>query len=148
MIRKVLATVVGSLSFAGVALAQTLPPVPEDPPDPEGLSEVVEETVDCVGFAVECTLNDPDCAGFLLYCLSGTPVGEQRQAFCAENEEAIVENGLGALCGWCAGIPNATEETESCGSGATAGCYCDDACVEFEDCCPDACAACGECPEP
>ena len=31
-----------------------------------------------------------------------------------------------------------------CGEVSSAGCYCDEACVEYGDCCPDVCDACPE----
>ena len=31
----------------------------------------------------------------------------------------------------------------SCGGASASGCYCNDACVEYGDCCPDACEQCG-----
>jgi hypothetical protein len=33
-----------------------------------------------------------------------------------------------------------------CGGMALAGCYCDQECIGFGDCCPDACDLCGSCP--
>jgi hypothetical protein len=35
--------------------------------------------------------------------------------------------------------------TGSCGGQAISGCYCDNLCVGFGDCCPDACSLCGQC---
>lgn len=34
----------------------------------------------------------------------------------------------------------------TCGAQAQGGCYCDDQCVQYGDCCPDACDLCGSCP--
>ena len=34
----------------------------------------------------------------------------------------------------------------ACGSQSEEGCWCDAACVDFGDCCIDACLTCGNCP--
>jgi len=33
----------------------------------------------------------------------------------------------------------------NCGGQSPDGCYCDSGCVNFGDCCSDACAQCGAC---
>ena len=36
---------------------------------------------------------------------------------------------------------------DACGAQSVAGCYCDDACSQYGDCCPDACDVCSvDCP--
>jgi hypothetical protein len=46
-------------------------------------------------------------------------------------------------CGCAAGSP------DSCGGSAPFGCFCDDVCFSFGDCCVDACSTCGDptCPD-
>ena len=63
-------------------------------------------------------------------------------------------DGCGGTCGSCSGgkecVQGACVSTESCqglcgqGTPAPAGCYCDDQCFGFGDCCPNVCL---ECPE-
>ncbi|TVQ53653.1 MAG: hypothetical protein EA377_07525, partial [Phycisphaerales bacterium] len=46
--------------------------------------------------------------------------------------------------GECPSDPNSCEN--SCGFQAPGGCWCDDACLDFGDCCDDACDYCDHCP--
>ncbi len=97
-------------------------------PPPVCGNNVVESGEQCDGS------NDGACPGACL------PPGDPRQCLC---------NSCGN--GVCDGSETADSCPVDCGCGAPSacamgqapsGCYCDPQCVQFGDCCPDACTAC------
>lgn len=46
------------------------------------------------------------------------------------------------------GEPNPDSCQDHCGNQAPGGCWCDESCVGYGDCCDDACDLCGQCPVP
>jgi len=98
-------------------------------------------------FPYDCVVCDPACeAGFK--CVGGECV------VCEPNctGKACGDDGCGGSCGTCEGdlqcIGGQCVAGDSCagacGGQAASGCYCDEECVNYGDCCPDVCEQCPE----
>ena len=104
---------------------------------------------DCAG--KEC--GDDGCGGSCGACGLGESCQGGACVACVPSctGKACGDDGCGGSCGQCAGgmvcsggqcVSQGSSCVGYCGSAAPDYCYCDDSCMEFGDCCPDACDAC------
>jgi len=105
---------------------------------------------DCAG--KEC--GDDGCGGSCGECVEGSVCFD---GFCCVPNctgKICGSDGCGGSCGECAeGLicsPDGTACTEPvgckdmCGGQSPDGCYCDEQCFDYGDCCPDVCDECGD----
>ncbi|MFH1530861.1 MAG: hypothetical protein ABIK09_09040 [Pseudomonadota bacterium] len=104
---------------------------------------------DCAG--AEC--GDDGCGGSCGACGFGESCQGGECVACIPNcaGKACGDDGCGGSCGQCGGgmicsgsqcISQGSSCVGSCGGSAPDYCYCDDSCMDYGDCCPDACDAC------
>jgi hypothetical protein len=86
----------------------------------------------------------PDAGGS---CQPGSAVGGACGGIagfvCIEGLECFIESTLPDADGVCVEVVDANSCEGHCGGQADAGCYCDDACAFWGDCCDDKVAVCG-----
>ncbi len=117
-------------------------------------------------YSSDCSQVDYFECGFEAHCEEGSVVANWHEhVFCEGYPEQIVEyscsydcadgctdgraiwpeNGDALVAGWCVASGAGSSCSGNCGM-AVDGCYCDEACVGFGDCCDDYEAQCTGCP--
>ena len=83
----------------------------------------------------------PGCGG----CACETCVCSDDPYCCDTSWDSLCVEECDACGGNCNGVGPGGECAGNCGGSGPSGCYCDASCVDFGDCCSDACSSCGYC---
>ena len=126
-----------------------------EPPCPSGTFCDGEGCHPCTCEGKECGTNEcgQPCGG----CPGGGSCEDNQCVVCYPDCACKVcgDDGCGGSCGGCPGNAECVDDKcvnpDSClglcemdNEPAPAGCYCDEACFEYADCCPDVCDVCPE----